>query len=118
MVVAVVVAVVVAAVAAVVVAAVAAVVAITIVEDNLELILQTPNGDIPSNISNLLLVEVTYLWIYSAYRDVYARSALFYGIIPLLWPQLLHPLHSAGFIPFIWPYTLHRLHSTGFIPFI
>ncbi|ETT57572.1 hypothetical protein BSK66_14695 [Paenibacillus odorifer] len=92
------VAVVVAAVAAVVVAAVAA---ITVVEDNLELILQTPNGDIPSNISNLLLVEVTYLWIYSAYRDVYARSALFYGIIPLLWPQLLHPLHSTGFIPYI-----------------
>ncbi|MEK4189804.1 hypothetical protein NYE44_21970 [Paenibacillus sp. FSL L8-0493] len=87
--------------AAITVVEVAAVVAITVVEDNLELILQTPNGDIPSNISNLLLVEVTYLWIYSAYRDVYARSAPFYGIIPLLWPQLLHPLHSAGFIPLI-----------------
>ncbi|MEK3862707.1 hypothetical protein MHH60_04395 [Paenibacillus sp. FSL H7-0716] len=49
----------------VVVAVTVLVVAIAVVEDNVKLILQTPNGDIPSNISNLLLVGVAHL------RDLY-----------------------------------------------
>gem|GEM_PF-5280810 len=48
-------------VAVVVVAIAVVVVAIAVVEDNVKLILQTPNGDILSNISNLLLVGVAHL---------------------------------------------------------
>ncbi|WP_248548399.1 hypothetical protein [Paenibacillus odorifer] len=94
------------------------VVAIAVVEDNVKLILQTPNGDILSNISNLLLVGVAHL------RDLYRTSDRIRSIGSILRDlyRTFGYMCSIGSICGI--YTVHlaiyapSALSAGFIPYI
>jgi hypothetical protein len=90
------------------------VVAIAVVEDNVKLILQTPNGDIPSNISNLLLVGVAHL------RDLYRTSDRIRSIGSILRDlyRTSDRIRSIGSILRDLYRSFSRTCSTGFIPYI